>query len=317
MAVPGFLNDNTFRAYPLVGPKAPPMVRGSGGAYRLPEATLADLTAVIGPAVPFDPAVGLRLAAVSRAGGTLTFLFAGGGVEMPVEVPEGAAEFSVHAGGAAEDGCDGDWADVRVTVGLLADLLAILPDGDDLTADDETPVLVEPARVQSLAGSYVTGISVANAPRTTAAAPDGCPGSSSSEAAGSSSAGPGDGDVIVSARCLRGEVRFIPGYNCTIRQSEADNALVIGAAVGAGDGEPCGEEPLYEGETSPDGGTLLSGGPSCGQVIQRVAGLAGPNVQVIGGPGVVVRPSEEAENTLLVDVNFRGVPSCDAAAEEA
>jgi hypothetical protein len=95
------------------------------------------------------------------------------------------------------------------------------------------------------------------------------------------------------------------GYNTNLKQNDRDNAIVFNANVGAGDGQPCGEIPLFSGETgSPDSG-LLSGGTACGETIQTINGVSRSNFTIQAGTGVQIE-SVPNENKLVIDINLAG-----------
>ena len=116
---------------------------------------------------------------------------------------------------------------------------------------------------------------------------------------------------MVNARCLRGNLQVKDGYNILLTQNTADNSLTIGAAVGAGAGQLCsGDIPLYAGETPPTGSTVLSGGPTCAQVIQTINGITGPSISILPGQGVSVDQSSKNKNTLVVNLDLHGLAVC-------
>ena len=111
--------------------------------------------------------------------------------------------------------------------------------------------------------------------------------------------------IFVNSRCLLGSILIQSGYNCDIKQSDRDNAIVFNAKVGAGAGQPCGEIPLFSGEVPPSGSGLLSGGASCGESIQTINGISNPNFIIQAGNGVQITSVPE-ENKLVIDINLAG-----------
>lgn len=326
MGAPGWLNDNLNRAYPFLagtaGADAPGELRG------LPDSAVAECGFTAGPLSGFDPqAHSVRLARVSRSGGTVTFAFASDAPGLagrdlaftrslsdpdyltsdadgdPYGPDAGSASdpVSAEAGGCSLPSWWG-----FLTTGRLADLAAWLPDGATVTGAAGVAV-VEPALVQSLAGAWVHGVSLANAERTRATPPEGCPGDG----------WPYDpGAVHVWRACLAGPLRFEAGYNATVAVDAAANRVTLGARAGAGAGEPCGEVPLNPPERAyirgpfyGRQGSPLSGGPWCGSAVRSVNGVPGPDVAVRGGPGVAVTP-DPAGHRLVVDANMSGLAAC-------
>lgn len=189
------------------------------------------------------------------------------------------------------------WSGFLVS-GNMTDLDTFLPSG---TADlGPTAAGIEPALIQTLARAAVTKLALANDDRGRVTAPDGC----------LDVVFPYDtGSVYPTAECLRGAIRFRPGYNATVRQSVAGNSITFGAAVGAGAGEPCDEVPLFDGEVAPDGSTLLEGGPRCNEVLRSVNGLGGRMLSIVGGTGVTVT-SVPNTSTVVVAVDMTGLALC-------
>lgn len=304
MARSGWLTDNEHRAYPFLD--APTGIP-------LPESAVVDFGCVVGPDSLFSSDA-VYLYRVARSGGVFSFEFrstAAGlaGSPLTFYVPDDSPEFSgFEAGsgsfvsGSSQSSECGDvplWEGYLV-VGDLDDLRNLLGDGDDMVADEENlgAAEVEPARVQDLGRTFVRSVNLANGDRTRAE-PDET-GSLSS---------PGPVETFVYARCLTGALKIRPGFNASIRQGSADNSLTVGAAVGAGAGEPCSEVPVYPGETPLDGETLLTGGPSCGEVLKSVNGVGGRTVRLSAGPGVSVSPGA-GEGQLAVSVDMRGLAVC-------
>jgi len=203
--------------------------------------------------------------------------------------------------------CEGEplWGGYLVT-GRLADLLTVLP-GDGEVTGAVGAGLVEPALVQNDANSYIGSVNVGNADRTRVDAPGDCPPLTWPHDTGE--------DVIfVNASCLRGDIRFKPGYNAIVRQESDTNLLIFGAEVGAGEGQPCDQVPLFDGEVPPAGSALLEGGPRCNEVIRSINGVGGKFAALLGGTGVTVTQLP-ASNKVVVDVNMGGLAACFASSE--
>jgi hypothetical protein len=193
--------------------------------------------------------------------------------------------------------------------GPLTDLLDLLADGEWLRrADGE--VYVEPARIQNLSRGYANSINLANADRTRI--PDlGCADNGSSQFANSLSESPQTRAYFVNAGCLAGPIWWRAGYNCEIVQDNENNQITIGAGVGSGLGEPCEEIPLYDGETAPDGSSVLSGGPACHELIKTVNGLTGPHLLFLAARGFNISADENNAHKLIIRIDLHGLAICD------
>ena len=100
---------------------------------------------------------------------------------------------------------------------------------------------------------------------------------------------------------------FQPGYNADIKQNIRDGSITFAAKVGAGEGQPCEEIPLFETEVPLAGiSGLLSGGPACGETIQTINGVSKSNFTIQGSNGVQIESVPE-ENKLIIDINLAGV----------
>lgn len=197
-------------------------------------------------------------------------------------------------------GCDGALWEGCLAVGRLTDLLLVLPTDTEWVFDRRLWV-IEPGRIQSLRGAFVQSINLANGSRTTA-----------TPAADCSSAGDGAAaaTTIPAAGCLQGALRFREGYNAAIRQETSANAIVLSAGVGAGAGEPCGEIPLTDGEESPDAGELLTGGPSCDEIVKSINGKSGPRLTIEAGAGFRIAVDPGDESTLIVEAVLDDFAAC-------
>jgi len=194
------------------------------------------------------------------------------------------------------------WTGYLVT-GSMASIAARLDPGDAIVqhvAGDAAQV--EPGLLQNLNGTVLTALDVANADRTRCTAPEGC----------DDPVWPYETGIIYPGqRCVQGDVRLKPGYNCEIFQRDAYSRIVIGARRGAGEGEPCEEVPVFTGETPPTGASndLLAGGLLCNEVLRSINGQGGPFYQIIGGQGVSV-VSEPELHRVRVNVNMVGLSVC-------
>jgi hypothetical protein len=167
------------------------------------------------------------------------------------------------------------------------------------TVDSTGLTVVEPALVQNLKDTYVKKIGLANKSRTTVTPPEECDTSSQSAYDG----------YYINNDCMLGDIKVKPGYNCNIFVNVNNNSITISGAVGEGEGQPCGEVPLYEGEVSPDGGALLSGGPQCKDVIKSINGITGRVVKIQGGLGVTIR-NDDSPHTITVDPDHSNMALC-------
>jgi hypothetical protein len=195
-------------------------------------------------------------------------------------------------------GCDTPTWEGFLVTGQFGELLDMLANDSEWTFSPQLWV-IEPSRIQNLNGAFVQGISLANRDRTHATVPAEC-----------SSASVDDSTVYPNAVCLQGHLKIKEGYNSVIRQETNTNSLIIGAALGAGEGQHCEEVPLYPGETSPDGGPFLTGGPGCGELVKTVNGKGGPDLRLFGGNGVRVTESTVDASTLLVNLDLHNFALC-------
>ena len=109
--------------------------------------------------------------------------------------------------------------------------------------------------------------------------------------------------------CLQGDIRFEAGHNMLVRQRDAVNTLSFSAVVGAGKGEPQTELALFSGEQPPQGRTLLSGGDNCCEVVRSVNGVGGPNFRIEAGPGVEITEIPE-QHRVIINVSLIGLALC-------
>jgi hypothetical protein len=308
MARPGFYNDNAHRSYPFLDADL---------GMPLPESAVVDFGCLMGLSVGYDDEAHkvylhrvyrdtgvfrfeFRCTAPAMAGQSLTFLVPDTSSEYAsftatVDVAPGSSGSSL----SSECGDDPDWEGFLV-IGDLFDLKNAIAVSESLD-DVGGATTVEPALVQNLARTFVRAVHLANADRVRTQPPPGCPDSDVP------TTDPDHSYVI--ARCLTGDLKFVEGYNSSIRQSDSDNAIVIGASVGAGAGQPCDEVPLYPGEMSPDGGQLLTGGPTCGEILKSINGVGGKVIRLNQGTGVRITPGE-TEGELIVAVDLHDLAVC-------
>jgi len=336
MAQPGFYNTNRFRAYPFITDTVANPIGSAGTIQVLDNNTVVDAGFVMGLYSGYIAGQHtVWLDSVVRSGDIVTFTFAcdaPGLYQRPltftrdlvtdgqyavehvddVEQAYGYSEssdspiFEVSNDLLSECPPEPLWSGYLVT-GDMMNLAATLTDGEHLTGSISFGV-VEPALVQNVSGGYVSSINIANLNRVRVTAPVGC-----SDVVWDF---PNAQDTIyVTARCLRGDVRFVAGYNAALRQEDFNNAVVIGADVGAGAGPVCNNEPkLFPGETPPLGDSdesdgLLEGGPRCNEVIRSINGVGGKFASLLNGLGVNIS-IEPSMHTVIIDVNMTRLTVC-------
>ena len=311
MAQPAWLNDNQFRDYPFVTRMEPLGVL----SLRLPHSAILDFGAIMEIEAEYDERDGhyVYLYSVSRAVDTLTFRFRSNAPEaqnheIVVQRLTTATEFQLTQEDAVAVGVEplspfGCSAYVRwsgfVITGSMADMAELIADGETQVAE---PAMwqIEPARVQSLSRSYLRVINLANSPRTHCTPVAGCEEEGGDE----------DDAIIPLASCLQGEINWREGFNCVIRQDDGRNAIVIGAGVGVGEGMPCAEIPLFEGESPPVDSPFLSGGPSCAEIIKSINGVSGRDISLVAGPGFQIQPDPENDHRLIIDRSLNDLARC-------
>lgn len=310
----GFYNSNANRSYPFVDFDDR---RAAATGLIIPDSVIVDFGCLFGMGsgyVADEHKVWLHR--IERAGGNFIFDFrtdvAGlenRSLEFRRTLTDGEyehefAEADLAPGSSIEvsDACGSGsvWEGFLIT-GSMEDLQEILPADGQLWVGDSDDLVIEPAVIQNLDQSFVSSVNLANAPRTFAPPPDECSLSSSVSV---------NTDHVVNATCLVGPLKLVEGYNCAIRQDTPTNRLTISAAVGAGEGEPCDEVPLYAGEVPLPGSNLFSGGPKCDEIIKSISGLVGPLINLRSGTGVTIDPDPDVPNRLLVTVTFRDMAFC-------
>lgn len=326
MAKPDFYNDNSFRAYPLVGADSgvDMCYNVAGGVVvQLPPNVIVDFGCVIGPTAEFDETQDYiyLYQIIKNASLSLQFKFRSlcPGLENlelvfsrhpdDGEYVTSYAEASLITGlelTDAQETCSEDplWEGYLVT-GKFTELLETLAftgaslnhTSSDLETTPPYP-RVEPGRLQNLRSSSVTGITVCNFARTAVTSPAGCAGIANSFA----------NKVHVNSSCITGDIKFVPGYNCSIRQDTQNNALTFSAGVGAGQGEPCEEIKITEDEASPDSGELLTGGPTCAEVMKSINGLSAEGLQLVAGAGV--RLLQVGDSEITIDFDLHDLQAC-------
>ena len=211
---------------------------------------------------------------------------------VPGTIIKGSTTLSYRSSSALSSAvrCDDipDW-EGYIVIGDIKAIEQILDVGEQIVNDSRDHA-IEPTLIQSLNKQFLRTVNLANAPRTVVDPPDGC---------GSVQYSLPPDQLIVSARCIAGEVKFAEGFNCYIRLSTSENSLTFSGAVGYGAGEPCSEVRLSSSELSPDGGTFLSGGPSCSDLILSINGLTGKNFRLVAGRGIRIERGVEPNKLII------------------
>ena len=326
MARPGFYNDNKYRAYPFqlgeVGLRSP----GSGpiNLNQLFNATIVDCGFIMGPESGFKAEEHfVYLYSVHRLNNdfyfefrttaplvTETHLVFGFNLsdseysrefvdsDIPVYLPVSQSESeSVSVSLSDASVCGEPFWSGYLVIGDLTALAARLDSGETIVGE----AVIEPALIQNLNLGQVVSLNLANADRTRALAPFGC----------DAHVWPfTTGQHHVVTECLQGDLLLRPGYNMSMSQNAA--TINFAAIVNAGKGQPCEEIPLFDGEEPPvnSANGLLDGDFRCNEAFRTINGLQGPEITLLSGTGVSIRPSLTA-NELVIDVNLNDLSLCD------
>lgn len=292
----GFYNDNEYRAYPFIYKKDTP-------TPSLPDACIVDCGIIMGLDSQYDETIHtVWLSSIHRAVAHFEF-------ELSTNAPGAANKplIFVRAPAAAEwltEQVESDTADNKecatepawegfLVTGVLDELTTGMTVGETRVFA-QTDYVLEPARIQSLVKSYLRSISVGNYSRVVAYPPPECGGPETTPAR----------YVIPHRKCMHGNLRFKEGHNCQILQVDRNNEIIIGAAVGAGAGDStlCEEIKLFDAEVPPPGSKLLSGGPTCDEIIFTVNGVNYEgSLQLVGGNGVLIRQDPDNENGIVIE----------------
>jgi len=302
----GFYNDNEYRQYPFV----------AADPDNLPTDLIVDCGFIMGLDSGFDAATDVvylrqvrktidkiefefRTTARNAASSALVF-------QRNFNAEEWSTEFLATASSSKECAAEPLWEGFMVS-GVMTTIVELLPVNGVITFTTAEPFkanrVVEPGRVQSLVKSYLRSISLGNYPRIIIpTCINGRPGIIEPSNA-----------VIVNSRCLKGDIRFKPGFNCSIKQADYANRISISALKGANTTdaiayEICqngGEIKFYSDEQPPivnaETGArskFLSGGPACDEIITGINGLGAPNVKIVGGAGIQVIADPNNPHTI-------------------
>jgi len=314
MPNPGWYNDNQFRDWPFITRLQPigtdfEHLSSSSDApvVDLPHSAIVDFVAIMEIDAEYTEEAGhfIYLYSIERAGTTFTFTFRSnapetGNYEVQFERdltdPEflmdwaEAVQLSAEPTDSLACGDEPRWKAFLVT-GNLVELGTEISSGETVTYAKGL-WQVEPSRVQSLKDSYLRGVNLGNLPRTQVTLPPGCSESGSAAIE----------EPYIDATCLAGDIKWTEGFNCSIRQDAGENAIVIGAGVGSGEGEPCEEVSLFAGESPPQlYSPYLSGGPGCGDILKTLNGVGGRRITIKAGQGFRVFADPVNSNTLILD----------------
>jgi len=325
MPRPNWYNDNRNRSFPFIRGTVGFDVPASGPVDMrdLPDDFIVDCGFVMGPESGYvEGTHNVFLRRVYRAGSTIFFEFVSDApnlhakyltfsrdiaeIDYAVEFTELLPEAPIFSTSAsisevAPTFCPEFLWEGYLITGLMPSIVARLADGAEIKRLDGDAV-VEPALIQNLDQGMLVSLELANSDRTRVTAPEDCPDIVWPYQTGI---------VFVNARCIQGDVRLREGYNASIVQNTADNTITIGAAVGSGAGEPCGEVPLFDGESSPvsSSNNSLAGGPLCNETLRSINGIGGPQFTILGGTGVSIVPDPD-NHCIEIDVNLIDLALC-------
>lgn len=333
MARPNFFAENKHRTFPFLEDfqelrevSSPSLsLAGIYDMQLLPNDAVVDFGCDLNVRSDYGPDTTVFLAEVRRAGGFFVFEFRCTSTELTdkvllfsrkVDSDDWETEYQNHYSLAVEPSLgpclteSTSWEGYLVT-GTMESLRQILPsDGDKLKGPtvqevldgDRTGAIVEPALVRAVSASYLNSLNLANADRTRAENPEEC-----QPLRWPFTVQP----IYIRNRCLRGNIRFVEGYNMVIDQEtgEEGNRLTLNAVVGGGQGEPCEEVSLFADDQPPRGGSLLTGGPKCTEVIRTINGVGGRVVDLLSGPGVLIT-SEPENHRIIIDFDMGNLALC-------
>lgn len=290
MVMDGMLAWGDYVAYPLDDAVDISSSSMPASSYHIRQG-LSDAAFILGPKSGFyATGYGVYLYSITVAAGQVSYDFRCDcmpAVRWLLEFPAGTefgctayADCTPIAGGAADPGYGTAWA----TAGELTELLA-LPDGVYVPLEQN---FVEAARIQDASNAYVYAVNVGNIARP-------CPGNCCS----SSSFDPNDDDVEVVATDLVGDIVFKEGFNCSIRVRTADNSVEFGADPNGGAGPVC-EDLIVDGSGIHSSDTGCPDAASCDSYIKSINGLVTSGaLTVVGGPGVVVTPTQALHRVTI------------------
>ena len=321
MARPNWYNDNRNRHFPFlkntVGVATPET--GPVTMRELPNDFIVDCGFVMGSESDFiEVDHNVSLMKVNRTGNVVQFTFVSDAPQLAgvplvftrdvaeedyaIEHVESETGPSTSASTSVSVGIECDeplWSGYLIS-GIMDSIVARLEDGEEIL-QEQGDAVVEPALIQNLANTILNSINLANGDRTRSTAPEGC----------DTLVWPHEiGIIFPGARCIQGDVRWKPGFNCVILQSGADNSITIGANQNAGEGQPCDEVSLFPGESPPlDNSTLLTGGALCRETLRSINGCGGPQLNFLVGNGVSIIP-DPINHVITIDVSLGNLIIC-------
>lgn len=289
MARAGWIDENSNRDFPFVS-------KPNG----VDNAAVVDFGCIFSPEANFiEGTNSVWLSAVIRSGATFTFVFNtdASGCTGSLTFTRNIADIDVETSSEIYSAGDSSlplWEAFLIT-GRLDKLATDLAEGSILTHG-----IVEPALIQSLLGTRVNSLNVANMDRTRVPnVAEDCDCYLPSVTTHSI--------WVWNSEPLIGDVRLEAGYNCNITQREDLGIITIGAAIGDGAGEPCTEVKV--GPTETKNGTLYDNSPTCAEVIRSVNGVGGRILQLVAGAGVTLEMLP-TQNKIKLTVDTRGLASC-------
>lgn len=313
MGRPGWLNDNEYRAYPFI-PQDSIDIVPSGGV--LPPELIVDCGIIMGIEAEFEDSDYVYLHQVRRTTAAIeielrTTAAGADAFGLVFTRPFDSAEWTtedVDAGvtgssSAYDCGETPRWEGF-LTTGVLTEIMDQLAEGEDVTFTPGEWQL-EPGRIQNLKKGFLQSVGLANYDRTRWHPDPDCTEDPA-----------GERQVIVREPCLVGDLRLKEGYNCSIRQEDLTNTIIISASLGDGAGLACEEVPLYDGEVPPDGASVLDGAATCTEVLKSISGVGGRVIRLFGGQGIQVTADDAQPNTVIVSVTLQGFTYCPAATAE-
>jgi len=315
MAQNNWYNNNLFRDYPFIKNSTGFPVSGPMSIINLPTETIVDAGFIFTARSEFNYATDrVYLNRVSRVNTDFIFEFRTNSAKVfPYPLiftrPVNALRYSIEYADAnnyqydpSDPDCDEPlWYGFLVT-GDLEPLQQLLPsDGDILNNNTSSEGIIEPALIQNMNDLYVTSLNIANADRTRATSPSGCP----------------DivwpfpiGEIYPVKTCIDGDIVLIPGYNTNIRLNEINNVITISGSPGAGMGEPCEEIPVFPGEdTLLSNFPSLSGSEKCNTVLRSINGISVRFFSISAGNGVIVE-DKPLVNKVEIKVNMHDSSAC-------
>lgn len=317
MTIQNFLNENSHRSFPFLQNF---QEQSDGLIAQLPNSVIVDFGSIVHPGGHFAAGEhSVWLSEVERTASSFIFRFRSNAPGLDertltftrdLNADDYQTEY-VHdelseSGSLSLLDClgrsDPVWSGYLVTKSM-EELRSVLGTPSSFLLGEADEAVTEPALTRSLSGTGIRTITLLNTDRTRATSPEGCRPVTYDEEV-----------FLVNAywtqrSCITGPVVLKEGYNASVQLNSINNTIAIGAGIGLGAGQPCGEIELAENEVPPLGRTLLSGGPSCQEVIRSINGVSGPHIAFRGGPGVDVI-ADPAHNRVIIDVSLSDLAVC-------